>query len=75
MTQKISYKIKTQMTLIFDNFGAITKLTASGWKAPLLPHPLLSVVGGAGGKGCFLHSPEDLLHKNMNCTHIIIKSS
>jgi hypothetical protein len=31
----------------------ITKATASGWKEPLLPHPLHSPVGGAGEGGAF----------------------
>jgi hypothetical protein len=37
---------------------AITKLTASGWKKPILPHPpppkkKYSTVGGGGGGGAF----------------------
>jgi hypothetical protein len=50
-------------------FKAITKLTASGWKEPLLPHPLHSTVGGAGEGGCFLCSPED---KNVIYNHTFI---
>jgi hypothetical protein len=29
-----------------------------------------STVGGGGGEGCFLCSPEDLLNKNMSCAYI-----
>jgi hypothetical protein len=37
----------------------ITKLKATRWKEPLLPHPLHITVG-EGGVGCFLCSPEDV---------------
>jgi hypothetical protein len=50
---------------------AITKLTASGWKEPLIHHPLHSNVRGAG---CCLCRLEDLLNKNVSCTKLLSKA-
>jgi hypothetical protein len=50
---------------------------ALGLKDPLLPHPLHSTVEKVGeeGGGFFLSSHADLLHKNMNYSQFIIKST
>jgi hypothetical protein len=47
---------------------AITKLTASGLKEPILPPPLAQHCVVKGGGGHLLCSPEDLLNKNASYT-------
>jgi hypothetical protein len=54
----------------FEDTLALTKATACGCKEPLLyPTPCPALEGGGErGRGCFLHSSEDLLNKNVSYT-------
>jgi hypothetical protein len=75
-TLKMAFLLKTSETKKFLNpnphgLKAVTKLTASGWKQPLLTHPLHSTVGGRGEGDDFSAALKICFIK----THVTLKVS
>jgi hypothetical protein len=71
LKQKITCALIEQLSMFNPNphcFIVITKVTACGWKEPLLPHPLHSAqpYWGEGEGGCYIYGSEDWLHKNVS---------